>query len=496
MSLRAWLAAIMGGLALLTLVAATALIVLTNAQNHSANTLGNSVEGLHLAEELEIDLLIHFRLSGVTGPVEVTSERIRGRTLQSIESSFPRLLEGLNRSAFGAPEQALIREVDEHFRQYLATQREAARLPLRQRAQRVIPALDASLDSLERLVQLNVEEARTARESSADLNRMGNTVGLVLCGLLLVGLVTGTYLLRRIAWQPLRDISQSMRRFGAGRKRTRAPVAGPTELRDMARTFNEMANSLTHQQEQQLAFLAGVAHELRNPLSALKLSTALTERTRAQLTPERMQRTLALVGRQVERLDRMVGDLLDSTRIEAGKLELRPEVRDARELARGVVELYRSSDGGHVLQLDVPETPLLVRVDPDRLEQVMANLVSNALKYSPSGSRVDVAVRRDQEDVLLLVKDQGIGVTEEEKGMLFAPFQRLGDARSKRAPGVGLGLSVARRIVEAHGGRIEVESTPGVGSTFCVRLALATQEAGGAVELPAATAPVPPDALH
>ncbi|NVJ26000.1 HAMP domain-containing histidine kinase [Myxococcus sp. AM011] len=496
MSLRAWLAAIMGGLALLTLVAASALIALTNAQNHSANTLGNSVEGLHLAEELEIDLLIHFRLSGVAGPVEATSTLIRGRTLESIESSFPRLLDALNRTASGPTEQGLIREVDKNFDAYLVAQRGAAELPQRLRAQRAIPSLDAALDSLERLVQLNVEEARAARESSADLNRMGNVVGLVLCGLLLVGLVTGTFLLRRIAWQPLRDISQAMRRFGAGRKRTRAPVAGPTELRDMARTFNEMANSLTHQQEQQLAFLAGVAHELRNPLSALKLSTALTERSRAQLTPERMQRTLALVGRQVERLDRMVGDLLDSTRIEAGKLELRPEVRDARELARGVVELYRSSDGGHVLQLDVPETPLLVRGDPDRLEQVMANLVSNALKYSPSGSRVDVAVRREVDDVLLIVKDQGVGITEDEKSMLFAPFQRLGDARSKRAPGVGLGLSVARRIVEAHGGHIEVESTPGVGSTFCVRLALVTPEAAGAAEHPDAGAVVPPDALH
>ncbi|MCP3102601.1 HAMP domain-containing histidine kinase [Myxococcus sp. K15C18031901] len=477
MSLRAWLAITLGGLALVTLLAAGALIGLTNAQHHSANTLGDSVEGLHRAEELEIDLLIHFRLSGVAGPVEATSDLIRGRTLESIEASFPRLLQGLDATASGPQEQALIHEVDHHFSGYLDVQRDALRLPLRQRAAKVIPALDAALDSLERLVQLNVDEARMAREASADLNRMANTIGLVLCGLMLAGLVAGTFLLQRIAIQPLRDISQSMRRFGNGRKRTRAPVSGPTELRDMARTFNEMANSLTHQQEQQLAFLAGVAHELRNPLSALKISTALPERSRAQLTPERMERVLALVGRQVERLDRMVGDLLDATRIEAGKLDLRPEVRDARDLARGVVELYRSSDTGHVLQLDMPEVPMPVRVDPDRLEQVLTNLVSNALKYSPSGSRVDVGVRREGDEVLMSVRDQGIGITDDEKRMLFAPFQRAGNAR-RRAPGVGLGLSVARRIVEAHGGRIDVDSHPGVGSTFTVRLACAT----GAVE--------------
>ncbi|MCY1000039.1 ATP-binding protein [Myxococcus sp. MISCRS1] len=497
MSLRAWLAATMGGLALLTLIAAVALIVLTNAQTHSANTLGNSVDGLHMAEELEIDLLNHFRLSGGAGPQDTRSQLIRGRSVESIEASFPLLLDGLERNAVSDAERTLIQEVEEDFERYLQAQREAARLPARTRLAPVVPAMDAALDSLERLVQLNVEEARVAREASADLSRLGNTVGLSLCGLLLMAFVVGSLLLQRIALQPLKDISQAMRRFGVGRKRTRAPVAGPTELRDMASTFNEMANGLTHQQEQQLAFLAGVAHELRNPLSALKLSTALSERSQAQLTPERMQRTLALVGRQVERLDRMVGDLLDATRIEAGKLELRPEVRDARELARGVVELYRSSDSGHVLQLDVPDAPLFVRADPDRLEQVMANLVSNALKYSPAGSRVEVAVRGEAEHVLLVVKDQGIGISEEDMAILFAPFQRLGSPRGKRAPGVGLGLSVARRIVEAHGGDIEVQSAPGAGSSFCVRLARVSGEKAHGAEGPAAEARGGgPDALH
>jgi signal transduction histidine kinase len=286
-----------------------------------------------------------------------------------------------------------------------------------------------------------------------------------------------------------------MRRFGSGRKRTRAPEAGPTELRDMARTFNEMANSLAHQQDQRLAFLAGVAHELRNPLSALKLSTAMSGR--APLTPERMERTLALVARQVDRLDRMVGDLLDSTRIEAGKLELQPEVRDARELAREVVELYRSGDSGHVLELALPDTPVLVRADPARLEQVLHNLVSNALKYSPAGSRVDVAVVREGGEAFLSVTDQGIGISEDERRLLFAPFQRAGNAR-QRAPGVGLGLSVARRIVEAHGGHIEVDSRPGAGSVFRVRLPLASAEAAlSPVALPGPSSAQPPSgSLH
>jgi two-component system sensor histidine kinase MtrB len=491
MSLRSWLAATMGALALLTLAAAVSLVVLTNVLDHSASTLGNSVEGVRLAEEVEVGLLSHERLVRE----RLTSVPLdEGRASREVlESSLQPQLDELRRIAATDAERALLDDVRRNVDVYLAQQRDK----LETRVEEAGPPLDGALNGLEKVIEINVAEARAAREEAARLNRLADTVGLVLGVMLLAGVVAVTFLLRSIALQPLRDISQAMRRFGSGRKRTRAPEAGPTELRDMARTFNEMANSLAHQQEQQLAFLAGVAHELRNPLSALKLSTALTGRSGAPLTPERMERTLALVGRQVERLDRMVGDLLDSTRIEAGKLELRPEVRDARELAREVVELYRSGDSGHVLQLSLSETSVLVRVDPARLEQVVHNLVSNALKYSPAGSRVDVAVRRVDEEAVLSVTDQGIGIAEDEKRLLFAPFQRAGNAR-QRAPGVGLGLSVARRIVEAHGGRIEVESQPGTGSVFrvCLPLASGVARLPEAVSPPASSLPPPEGTLH
>ncbi len=488
MSLRAWLAATMGLLALLTLAAATSLVVLTSVLDDSAETLGNSVEGVRLAEEVEVRLLSHERLVR-EGLPSVPADSGRA-TREQLETALRPQLEDLRRIAATEAERTLLDEVRGHIDTYLA-ERSA-----RPRAAKVGPALDAALDGLERVIDINVREAQVAREEAARWNRLADTVGLAFGVLLLVGAVAVTFLLRRIALEPLRNISQAMRRFGSGHKRTRAPESGPAELRDMARTFNEMANSLAHQQEQQLAFLAGVAHELRNPLSALKLSTALPGRGGASLTPERWERTLALVGRQVERLDRMVGDLLDSTRIEAGKLDLRPEVRDARELAQEVVELYRSGDSGHVLQLSLPELPVLVRADPARLEQVLHNLVSNALKYSPSGSRVDVAVHREGEEVLLSVRDEGIGISEDEKRLLFAPFQRAGNAK-RRAPGVGLGLSVARRIVEAHGGRIEVDSTPGIGSVFSVRLPRAAVEARAPEALSGPASPQPPEGtLH
>jgi len=487
MSLRAWLAATMGLLALLTLAAATSLVLLTSVLDRSANTLGNSVEGVRLAEEVEVRLLSHARLvqEGLVS-VPIDTGRASREELEAVLRSHLDELRGI---AASDAKRALLDEISRYVDTYLVEQR----MRLRTQAG---PSLDAALRGLEQVIELNVAEARAAREEAARWNGLANTVGLAFGVLLLAGVVAVTFLLRRIALRPLRDISQAMRRFGSGRKRTRAPESGPAELRDMARTFNEMANSLAHQQEQQLAFLAGVAHELRNPLSALKLSTALPGRSGAPLTQERMERTLALVGRQVERLDRMVGDLLDSTRIEAGKLDLHPELRDARGLTQEVVEIYRSGDSGHVLQLSLPDTPVLVRVDPVRLEQVLHNLVSNALKYSPAGSRVGVAVHREGDEARLSVTDEGIGISEDEKRLLFAPFQRAGNAK-RRAPGVGLGLSVARRIVEAHGGHIEVDSQPGTGSVFSVCLPLASPEARLPEEGAGPSSPLPSrETLH
>lgn len=476
MSLRAFFTTVMGGLILLTVVCATLLVVLTSALERMASILSESVEGVRQAEELEVDLLVHSRL--IAAPLTpmltpMVVDPSRGRTPSQIESDLRVQLESLHKSASSSEERQVLVEVERDVAFYLGAQRAAAgRMSSGDTYDaEVVRTLDAALRSLERLIQINVDQAHSARLRAAGWSETANVLGLALGLLLLATLGLVVFWLRRFALRPVRHLQHAMRDFGAGRNRgARAPEEGPLELRDMAHTFNEMAESLAHQQEQQLAFLAGVAHDLRNPLSALKLSTSLASSGRADVTPERMQRTLALVRRQVERLDRMVGDLLDATRIEAGKLELQPEVRDTRELARSVVELYQSNDSGHRLELVVPDNEVLVRADPARLEQVLTNLVSNALKYSPSGSRVEVSVQGEGDHAVVAVSDQGIGMSPEELKGLFVPFQRAGNAK-QRAPGVGLGLSVSRRIVEAHGGRIEVESQPGQGSVFRVHLA-------------------------
>jgi signal transduction histidine kinase len=467
MSLKAVLTAAVGVLGALSLAAAALLVILTTYLHRTADSLGEAVEGVRIAEELEVDLLSMHRLS--LFPARDAGSPARSQA--AVESDIRTHLLMARRMARLPAEQALLSEVERAVSTYFLTREQTLGLPPEQAIREVEPRLEEASQALERLIAFNVEEARAAQAQAARWDSVANVGGIGAALLLVLG-GTGLLLwLRRYAFRPLLEISRAMQRFGSGRKRTRAPEAGPTELREMARTFNDMANSLARQQDQQLTFLAGVAHDLRNPLSALKMSAALISSGRP-MSEERLRKAMALVSRQVARLDRMVGDLLDATRIEAGRFELQLAERDLREVAREVVELYLAGGSSHELQLALPEQPVLVRCDAARMEQVMHNLVSNALKYSPVGSRVDVRVEQAGEEALLSVVDRGIGISAEEMRGLFAPFRRAGKAREV-APGVGIGLSVSRRIVEAHGGRIEVESRPGAGSTFRVRIPLA-----------------------
>ncbi|MGC4119820.1 MAG: HAMP domain-containing sensor histidine kinase [Myxococcales bacterium] len=248
-------------------------------------------------------------------------------------------------------------------------------------------------------------------------------------------------------------------------------MEGPLELQTIAEDFNEMAEALSQQQQRQLAYLGGVVHDLRNPLSALQLSAARLDPERGRLTDQQARSTLALVRRQIDLLNRMTGDLLDAARIRRGQLELRMQERDVRELARGAFDLFRSAATTHRLVLEVTDEPAMVSCDPLRIEQVLNNLISNATKYSPNGGDVLVDVAVSGDEAVLSVTDEGVGIAPEDVSHIFEPFRRAGASRES-VRGVGLGLYVTQQIVQAHGGRIEVDSTPGAGSTFRVLLPL------------------------
>ncbi|HYO72835.1 MAG TPA: HAMP domain-containing sensor histidine kinase, partial [Archangium sp.] len=334
MSLKRVMTAAIAMLAALALAGAASLILLTTYLHRTTASMGSAVEGVRLAEALQVDLLSLDRLSDSLLRIPSDSPR----SFAALESGLRRHLAEARRNAGSPQEQALLNEAERTISQYLLARERVANLSPEQASRQLVSSLEAALAALDALVVFNVNEARAIQLRADRWDRLANIGGICVAVLLVLGGGVLLWWLRRFVFRPLLEMSRAMRRFGAGRKRTRAPESGPAELRDMARTFIEMANSLARQQEEQLTFLAGVAHDLRNPLSALKMSAALVTSGRP-IPEERMQKTMALVRRQVSRLDRMVGDLLDATRIEAGRFELSLEERDARDLAAAVVEL-------------------------------------------------------------------------------------------------------------------------------------------------------------
>lgn len=224
-------------------------------------------------------------------------------------------------------------------------------------------------------------------------------------------------------------------------------------------------------------FLSIAAHELKGPLTALNGYTYMLEQTLARTESNALtQRAVSMIERQAKRVDALIDQLLDVSRIERGQFSIDQQWLDLRVLAARVVENVRLTLTQHTLTLTVPDQPLLVLGDDVRLEQVMQNLLNNAVKYSPRGGPVTVALARAGADALLEVTDQGIGIPVDAQGHLFDSFFRATNA-GQHSSGFGIGLYVVKEIVTQHGGRVEVESREAEGSTFRVVLPLQVERA-------------------
>lgn len=462
-SLQRILTAITVAMTVLACVVAAMLVGVTSAIGRANATLVREGEGIRLLEEAELDILLHER----------TREPVIRR---EVAGSLRSRLRMAGRLVSSADEQREFVRVEAPLEAYLkATPGDGPP------STEAVSHLEAAYAALESVVGVKLDQIETASQGVDDWDRLADVVGVSTATLIL--LLSGGLLwwLNARAFRPMLALARSMERFSQGDRGARAEVAGPSELREMALRFNQMATAIAAQREAQMTFLGGVAHDLRNPLSVLKVAVA-NLRSDRPLPPEpKVRKMLEMVGRQVGRLERMVTDLVDLAGIEAGKLQVKLERYDLRALIGGVTELFEGGSRRHRLVVSMPDEEVPVRADPLRIEQVLGNLVSNAIKYSPEADRVEISLSRRVSEALLCVIDHGIGIREEDQSRLFEPFRRVGFS-AEEIPGAGLGLFVVRQIVEAHGGRIEVQSAPDRGSTFCVYLPLAPAEAAPAVQ--------------
>jgi signal transduction histidine kinase len=450
-TLRTILTAITIAVAVLALGVTGSLLFLTQYLSNTSARLAGSVESVRAAEETQIALLMHQRAQDPASARRYELEMLGN-------------LAALRRDVSSRQAADLVDQAEALLGVYLAAAHSDHPPGLAEQHQAAYRVLDEISD-------LNVSDAARVRDAAARWDRRFNLASLLITGLVLALAGWLVWWMRAQAFQPVFDLAEAMQRFGSGERDVRAAESGPAELRDMVVRFNQMATLLSAQREAQIAFLAGVAHDLRNPLSALSTSVALIP-ANEPLPPEpRIRRTLELVRRQLAKLERMINDFMDITSIDSGTLELHRAPHDLRALVRDVVHLFEATAPEQRIELSLPEEPLEAECDSLRIEQVVSNLMSNAIKYSPSAAKVEIALFRELNDAVIAVRDYGIGISKEDQEHLFEPFRRASLAR-ETIPGAGLGLYVVRRLVDAHSGRIEVDSLPGQGACFSVRLPL------------------------
>ncbi|HEY3344429.1 MAG TPA: HAMP domain-containing sensor histidine kinase [Anaerolineaceae bacterium] len=272
---------------------------------------------------------------------------------------------------------------------------------------------------------------------------------------------------------PLRKISKAAGAVARGEYQS-LPLEGPSDVRELARAFNEMTGRVQSSQQSQRDFVANISHELKTPLTSIQgFAQAILDGTAN--TPQALQQAAGVIHHEAGRMNRLVLDLLTLARLEAGTANLQRAPFDLAGLLRAVAErLTPQANSAQVdLRVDLPMLPGLVG-DEDRLAQVFTNLVDNAIKYSGAGGRVLLSARSDGAGVRVSVADTGPGLSPADQARIFERFYQADKSRrGGSGRGVGLGLAIAREIVQAHGGTIQVDSAPGKGSTFCVRLPLA-----------------------
>lgn len=235
------------------------------------------------------------------------------------------------------------------------------------------------------------------------------------------------------------------------------------EVRDLMRKLEERV----HERDR---FLAILGHELRNPLGAILLASQMTEDD-GRLEGEHAR----LIERQSRHLTRIVNDLLDLSRVVSGKIVIKPQLVDLRRIAQQALETLEETARAHkvAVQLRLPNRPLSVNADPVRVDQIIGNVLTNAIKYTPENGHVVVTLERDGE-AIIRVEDDGVGIAPERIGTIFELFAQAENAIGRSQGGMGIGLALVRTLVELHGGSIEAESDGiGKGSCFTIRFPIA-----------------------
>jgi signal transduction histidine kinase len=330
------------------------------------------------------------------------------------------------------------------------------------------------------------------RDSKQRLNEQSRRLFFVILQALILGLTFSLFLsllLSKTMTTPIEDLTRGAARVAAGDFSEKLEIHSRDEIGTLTQAFNRMGDALQqslrdtemamereaaeHNRLENLRreFVSNVSHELHTPLTGIK-SYAETLTEPEELTDEEVKRFSSFIVSEADRMNRLVRDLLTLSRFDYGKLDWQITDFDITELLNRTYDMLRmeAKAFNHKLSLSFGTLPRTIRGDRDRIKQVLMNVIINAIRYTPEGGNIDIAADSGKKSVVISVRDDGIGIPEEDLPHIFERFYRVDKARSSSMGGTGLGLAIAKEIMDNHGGGLTVKSKPGEGTTVTITL--------------------------
>lgn len=286
-------------------------------------------------------------------------------------------------------------------------------------------------------------------------------------------MIIGFFISRSFS-KPIHDMYIAAQELEKGNFKVRTTIKTNDELAQLSDAFNRSALALSKMEDERInldksksEFLSITSHELRTPITPLKAQLQMLQQEYFGKLTEKQKESITIILRNAERLNKIIEDFLEISRIEAARLKFAFIKTDLHETVKETIEFMTgfAKEKNIILTTTIGELPI-IEIDPDRISQVLRNLVHNAIKFSPSGSSIEINAELEKDFIRFCVKDQGVGLNTEDQIRVFEPFYQVEGSLSRNYGGTGLGLTICRGIIEAQKGKIWVKSKPGFGCTF------------------------------
>lgn len=424
------------------------------------------------ARSIETALITHQRdnyFYQITADKKYLDRKLRART------ELHRLLDILENQQGAPNEDAGAKAVIQSVRDYLAEYEDLQsrrKSPLEIYSRLSEPAGQTRRE-VQELIRNNDVNVEGTRRQLRLWETRATQLSYVFASLILIVFLGLLFLWHKLIYKPIEAVLSSIRNFHSNDKVPEPTKLGVFEIQKLSEAFHELGNRLQDESTARFRFLAAVAHDLKNPLGVIQMASDQM-RTDVTLSEAEKSEIIQIVERQAKSLTTLVEDLMLVTTCEAGELKIRRETHDIRQTLRDVAELSSRISGQHKINLSIPANPMYCNLDLGRLNQILHNLVSNAIKYFPQGGVVRINAKVESGRVFVSIIDEGLGIPKKDLPRIFEPFHR-GGLDSSPIRGLGLGLASAKMLVEAMGGHLLVQSELGFGSEFTIDFPEASQ---------------------